>query len=325
MDLTLSPPPPLERFHGSIAALLESWVLRRASPHTQRAYRSDILTFVRYMGLAWPSDSHLLLTVSVRDVQDYRDWLLQAGAAPKTLNRRISSLSSFYRYLAACAAELRLNTSLPNPAHAQFISRERADPLRETRPLSAALARLLLSLPRPDTLEGLRDQAIVRLYLYSGIRLSTGCQLKVEDFQWDLSSTPTLRLREKGSRWRVIGLHISAAQAIREYLQLGGWESGPLFRPLLRSGALAARPMSPVAMYSLLLRYLRQLPGAVQAGKCIFTPHSLRATTATLLLSNGVDITKVQDLLGHRHITTTQIYDKRRRSVAESASHEVPL
>jgi integrase len=55
--------------------------------------------------------------------------------------------------------------------------------------------------------------------------------------------------------------------------------------------------------------------------RCIYTPHSLRATTATLLLDANVDIIKVKDLLGHRHVTTTQIYDKRRRSTAESASH----
>jgi integrase len=55
--------------------------------------------------------------------------------------------------------------------------------------------------------------------------------------------------------------------------------------------------------------------------RCIYTPHSLRATTATLLLDANVDIIKVKDLLGHRHVTTTQIYDKRRRSTSESASH----
>ena len=48
--------------------------------------------------------------------------------------------------------------------------------------------------------------------------------------------------------------------------------------------------------------------------RCIYTPHSLRATTATLLLDAGVDIIKVKELLGHRHVTTTQIYDKRRRA-----------
>ncbi len=57
----------------------------------------------------------------------------------------------------------------------------------------------------------------------------------------------------------------------------------------------------------------------------IYTPHSLRATTATLLLDAGADIIKVKELLGHNHVTTTQIYDKRRRSLKEGASHDVPI
>jgi integrase len=59
--------------------------------------------------------------------------------------------------------------------------------------------------------------------------------------------------------------------------------------------------------------------------RCVYTPHSLRATTATLLLDAGVDIIKVKELLGHRYVTTTQIYDKRRRSLKEGASHDVPI
>ena len=87
-------------------------------------------------------------------------------------------------------------------------------------------------------------------------------------------------------------------------------------------------------MYLIILRYLEQLPGSMKEvdladgtvkTQCMYTPHSLRATTATLLLDAGVDIAKVQERLGHRHITTTQIYDKRRRTTAESASHDVPI
>lgn len=87
-------------------------------------------------------------------------------------------------------------------------------------------------------------------------------------------------------------------------------------------------------MWRVIEGYLSKLPGATHEvelpdgttkRECIYSPHSLRATTATLLLDAGVDITKVQELLGHRHLTTTQIYDKRRRSHSESASHEVPI
>ena len=65
--------------------------------------------------------------------------------------------------------------------------------------------------------------------------------------------------------------------------------------------------------------------GTEKVTRCVYTPHSLRATTATLLLDAGVDIIKVKELLGHRHVTTTQIYDKRRRSLKEGASHDVPI
>jgi site-specific recombinase XerD len=83
--------------------------------------------------------------------------------------------------------------------------------------------------------------------------------------------------------------------------------------------------MDPATMYLTIQAYLEKLPGAMKDGRCVYTPHSLRATTATLLLDAGVDITKVQELLGHRHITSTQIYDKRRRTTSESASHDVPI
>jgi site-specific recombinase XerD len=68
-----------------------------------------------------------------------------------------------------------------------------------------------------------------------------------------------------------------------------------------------------------------QQPDGTTRQRCLYTPHSLRATTATVLLEAGEDICKVQELLGHRYVTTTQIYDKRRRQAHEGASHDIPI
>jgi integrase/recombinase XerD len=180
-----------------------------------------------------------------------------------------------------------------------------------------------------------RDRAILKLYLYSGNRLSTGCRLRVSDFHQEGDSA-TIRLHEKGDKHRTIGLHYVAGQAIAEYIEAAGITSGPLFRARLnpRSRKIGKRAMDATTMYRLIQSYLRRLPGSLKESanadgsigeQCIYTPHSLRATTATLLLDASVDIVKVQDLLGHRHVTTTQIYDKRRRTTAEGASHDVPI
>ncbi len=163
----------VEQFFFSVASIFEAWVARRQSAHTQRAYREDIMAFVKFMGIEWPGQAPQLLRVSVQDVQAFRDQLRSQNAAPKTMNRRISSLSSFYKYLAAASAELRLPIIVSNPAHAQFISRESTDARDETRALSATRARQLVGLPAGESVLDYRDRAILKLYLYSGIRLST--------------------------------------------------------------------------------------------------------------------------------------------------------
>lgn len=325
----------VEGFYSNVASIFELWVNRRESPHTRRAYRDDVMAFVRFMGWRWPQDASGLLSVSIAQVLDFRGLLLDQDAAPKTINRRISSLSSFYKFLGGAAAELRLPIIVPNPAHAQFIPRSSSDPRKETRALTATRARQLMAMPAGDTVIDYRDRAILKTYLYTGIRLSTGCRFRVSDFHQD-GDQATLRLHEKGDKRRTIGVHFAAAEAITEYLNRAGITSGPLFRARRqsRSHELATVPMDDVTMYRLIESYLTRLPGAMhtelqgdgtERRECIYTPHSLRATTATLLLDAGVDITKVQALLGHRHLTTTQIYDKRRRSHSESASHEVPI
>lgn len=325
----------VERFYLSIAEILERWITRRQSQHTQRAYRQDIESLFSFLGMRWTQDSAQILQLTVADVQQWRDWLIEQGKAPKTINRRVSSVSSLFRYMQAAAAELRLPITIPNPAHAQFISRSSSDPVFATKSLSATRARQLMGLPSGDSITDYRDRALLKWYIYSGVRLSTARMLDVADIYFDGEET-TVRITEKGNRHRVIGLHFTASEAIREYLRESQIESGPLFRPLTgpNSSKLSDARLSVKGIEHIVTGYLCRLPGAMVAvtgldgtvsSRCIYSTHSLRATTATLLLDAGVDIAKVQDLLGHRHITTTQIYDKRRRSTSESASHDLPI
>jgi integrase len=124
---------------------------------------------------------------------------------------------------------------------------------------------------------------------YSGARLSTACPLKISDFHQD-GDEATIRLHEKGGKRRTIGLHFQAAPAVAEYIEKAGLSSGPLFRTRLNSRSEKLRDVSD-----------EPVDDVAGCGR------------------------KVKEFLGQRHITTTQIYDKRRRSTSESASHSLAI
>jgi site-specific recombinase XerD len=340
------------RFYASVHAMFEAWIARRQSPNTRRAYRRDVLDFVEFLGIPiattqtagkpvktiHPDHGWQLLKATVPQVQTWRDFLHEErNAAPNTLNRRVSSVSGFFRFMREAAAEARLPITVPNPAHSQFISRETQQPVTPTEALTATRARQLMSLPEGESVLAYRDRALLKLYLYTGARIGTGCRLKVEDFIDD-DEDPKVHIQEKGrgKSKRPLGINAIAADAIREYIARAELTSGPLFRPRLnpRSEKLATRAMEGSTMYRLLQSYLERVPQAMkehelQDGskqiRCLYSPHSIRATTATLLLDAGEDIREVQKLLGHKHITVTQVYDKRRRGTKDSASHRLAV
>jgi len=126
------------------------------------------------------------------------------------------------------------------------------------------------------------------------------------------------------------------AEALRDYLERSGLSKGPLFRARTnpRSAKLGDRTMSQAAMYRLLLSFLERVPGAMveeelpdgtNKKRCRYSPHSLRATTATLLDEAGTPIKRIQELLGHKDIRVTQAYIKLLRDTRKSASHDMPL
>jgi integrase len=219
--------------------------------------------------------------------------------APNTINHRISSLSGFFTFLREVSAEQRLPIQVPNPAHKDFIKREVALPVNETQGLSLSDARRLLQLPRLDSEIGKRDQAIIGFYLYTGARIGTGCRLEVHDFIDD-PNDPKIKIQEKGkgASKRIIGFNQIAADILNAYLIEVGITSGKIFKKQLNpnSKRLGNAGLAEQAMYRIVMKYLILLPNAMQeiqlhdgslVSACRYSPHSLRATTATLLLDAG--------------------------------------
>jgi integrase len=352
----------VEGFCRSVADMLEAWIQRSQNPNTQRTYRRAVFDFIEFLGIDWPESSHELLAATVPDVRAWRDGMAAAGKAPATLNARLSAVSGFYRFMREVSVtELKLPIQVPNPAHAQFIGRENTDPVSPTSALTLSKAKRLLAFPSrdhilkrdalllkrfkadaaviEDELDVLvsRDRAILATFLYTGARIGSVSALHVADFHDD-EDDPTISFREKGrSRSkRRIGVNFICAEALRDYLERSGFSKGPLFRARSnpRSAKLGERTMSQAAMYRLLLSFLERVPGAMveeelpdgtSKKRCRYSPHSLRATTATLLDEAGVPIKRIQELLGHKDIRVTQAYIKLLRDTRKSASHDMPL
>ena len=321
-------------FYLSVAAMFDTWLERTPNKNTQRTYRRGVLNFIEFLGIEWPQASHEFLQVTVPDVQAWRDDMETEGQSPATLNARISAVSRFYGFMREVATEMRLPVQSPNPAHAQFIKRETTEPVRPTVPLTRSKAHKLMSLPSKkddgmDEVLEVRDRAILATFLYVGLRISTVCKLNISDFHDD-PENPVLSIQEKGKRKtrRRVGVHAHGAEALREYIEAAGIEKGPLFRARCnpRSKKLSDARISDSSMYRLLVEYLVRLPHSTdKEGRCRYSPHTLRSTTATLLDEAGVGIKRIQELLGHKDIRVTQRYIKLGDDTRKGASHDVPL
>lgn len=159
----------------------------------------------------------------------------------------------------------------------------------------------LLASPRVDSLEGKRDKAILELLFSTGLRISELCSLSIDDV--DLSRDE-FSVRGKGDKVRVVFLSDAAKSAIKNYLAARKDMDDALFVRYGRKSHIGEEArVTPRTVQRLLKSY------ATKAGITRkVTPHVIRHSFATDLLSNGADLRSVQALLGHAHIGTTQIY-----------------
>ena len=312
----------LEQLHQ----VFESWVRQTKSANTQDAKRRSWLQFVDFLQLDWEQRPWDALRVTVLDVRKFRDHLEGLGRAPKTIHGRLACLSSFYRYLAEAASEMRLPMVVPNPAGAKLVGWGESDAVTPTASISVSRMRKLLASTESDSVVTLRDRAIIFVFAFTGCRISELCALNASDVIVD-DDEAGIRFTRKGGKRTTVGIEPRAAAAVCEYLEAANIERGALFRPRTssRSSELAPRHMTRGAVDKVLRSYLAQLPSPTKDVDSRYTPHSFRAAVINALLeSNAVGIEAVADLVGHSNVNTTKGYLRKKRGMTDSASHKLP-
>jgi len=271
---------------------------KRASLYTVRNYCAALERFDVFL------TSHLGAGAMLDDLarletRDFRAFLAQRrneGLQPQSLKLELSALKSFYGFLAKRAGVEndaigvmrgpRAKERLPRPVNIAD-----ADALIDA-------ARTVKTTTHKQNWEQLRDAALLTLIYGAGLRISEALSLR-----WSDAPLPqTLRIKGKGAKTRAVPVIPAAREAVAAYQALcpyGAQKSDPLFfsvrgKPL--SPRLAQRTMSK-------LRAILSLPQSA-------TPHALRHSFATHLLSAGGDLRAIQELLGHTSLAATQRYTK---------------
>lgn len=271
------------------------------SPHTVAAYTQDVAVFFTWLDTKTGKEL-APVNVTVFDVQKYREHLLALGRKPAGLNRRLASLRTFFAWAMANdlattnpAAPVQGQSEVRRPPKA--LSAQEVYRLQRTaaeqRQLAVAKADGAIT---PTVITAWRDEALLNLLLYTGLRVGEAAALRLDDLILGERSGKVVVRSGKGRKYRELPLHKEARQALAAYLKMRpNGEDDHLF--LGQRGPLGSRGIQ------------MQMAALGKAAEVAVTPHVLRHTFGTRLLREaGTDLVTVAALMGHASIATTQIY-----------------
>ena len=278
---------------------------RNASPHTVRAYESDLSQFIAHAA-AGAGVKRSELTPAQLDrsaIRRFLGELHELGQTRASAARKLAAVRTFLRYL-------RREGTIEDDPGALI-----ATPKRDIR-MPAHLSEqeiVALIAAAPDTTPlGRRDRAILELFYASGLRLSELVGLDLDDLNL---KARMVRVLGKGRKERLVPLNQSAADAIRAYMA----DRAQMVRLEGARGAGGARGARR-AEHPLFVNYRGQRLGARSIHRLVrkyvamcsarfgISPHALRHSFATHLLERGADLRGIQELLGHARLSTTQRY-----------------
>ena len=266
--------------------------LAGAAENTIKAYQADVLGFLAFMARHHGGQEGLAPLARIT-VSDMRAWMASErarGVGARSLARSLSAVKTFYRWLAEREGFEPTAVLL---TRAPKFTRKLPRPLAEP---AAAQMLETVELQARDPWVAARDVAVVTLLYGCGLRISEA--LGLTGAQAPLPAS--LRITGKGGKERVVPVLEAARVAVNTYLTLCPYEAtpdAPLFRGQ-RGGALNPRAVQKVMQQA---RMQLGLPATA-------TPHALRHSFATHLLTAGGDLRAIQELLGHASLSTTQAY-----------------
>ena len=261
---------------------------KKNSPHTVAAYRHDLQAF--YDFLSKEDDQVDLTAVNYPQVRQWIVHLVDQGLANSSVNRKVSSLKSYYRFLQ------RLKEIKVSP-----LARHKA--LKTQRKLQVPFSRQEMDLALEDLpaagFEELRNRLMVELFYSTGIRRSELINIKLPDVDFHAG---LLKVKGKGSKERMIPLLPSVTTTLQAYLEernqvKNGQSENYLF--LTPRGVKVYDSL----VYRTINNYFRGISSKVKK-----SPHILRHSFATHLLNQGAHLNAVKELLGHSSLAATQVY-----------------
>lgn len=325
MDYRSEAPPVLRDF------LSYHETIKGHSRATVDEYFLDLRNFFRYLkierGLVPHStelddisiqdvDLKLIASVTLNDVYDYMAFLSrdkvknershepEYGLMASSRARKIATIRSFYKYLTVKTKQLDVNPveGLDTPKTTKSLPRYLT--LDESRRLLDAV----------DGVNRERDYCIICLFLNCGLRISEIVGLNIGDVRGD-----SLRVLGKGNKERIVYLNDACQAAIEAYKPVRSQMVGSSVSALFVSNR--RQRMGREAVHAMVKKTL--LKAGLDPDK--YSSHKLRHTAATLMLQNGVDVRTLQEVLGHEHLNTTQIYTHVDNSELRVAAQTNPL
>jgi integrase/recombinase XerC len=278
---------------------------RNMSPETIRAYEKDLHQFLRFFHRG---DGTPVLPgeISTLQVREFLQGLREKNYQKTTVVRKLATIRSFYKFL------LKKGHVAVNPL--TEIQTPKVDK-RLPHFLAVEEVEKLLNAPQGGSFQAIRDRAILEVLYSTGLRVSELTALNTTDID---TTGEIIKARGKGRRERVMPIGAPALLAVRKYLEVRSAvprinESDPDALFLNRFGDR----LSSRSIRKILDKYIR-ITGLNEKT----SPHTLRHSFATHLLNRGANLRMVQELLGHKHLSTTQIYTHVTTQAMKSAFEE---